>query len=450
MLNLKKENPQVMGEPVQPAIEEKKNTEVPSLFHKSPLIPALLEETSTSEWGSDLKDLSGIKDLTYHLTESLTKYFCAYPDSTDDHRKILEEKVQELQNLISSALHSSSVDKCEQLAKIHCDTFVFGDVHARLDIFLKNLYAADLIDKKGNWIPSDKTMIQLGDVIDRGNYSLETILYLNALQKQAKEGDGTVVCLLGNHEQYLIDFGKACASGQPAYDEKTKEIIINFLKKEISDGSIKLIFSNSKKNIVASHSEISKTLMLKMLRTYCEHKKISCPFEKGEKVDSLSIYSFMDTENITWDDLSERTNEIFHSAGGKHTDELKKLYLRQGDYRSQTPMRSEDKKGILWSREKYTRKKSGAENRCLGIKPHKVVAFCGHTPTESKVPEQFRNQIYVDVGLGKGNYQGFVAMQQKESLGIFYSVFLKDGNWEFKMLGEQPEKIFTKTKTLEL
>jgi serine/threonine protein phosphatase 1 len=71
---------------------------------------------------------------------------------------------------------------------------VVGDVHGCLHAF------QSLIEKY--WTGTD-LLIQLGDLIDRGNFSGETIHYVQTLQEQHP---GQVIILRGNHEQEFIEY----------------------------------------------------------------------------------------------------------------------------------------------------------------------------------------------------------------------------------------------------
>ena len=65
---------------------------------------------------------------------------------------------------------------------------VIGDVHGRLDL-LESLLAK---------LPEDVPVICVGDYIDRGPASIDTLRFL--------KGREDVTCLKGNHEDMLIDF----------------------------------------------------------------------------------------------------------------------------------------------------------------------------------------------------------------------------------------------------
>lgn len=71
---------------------------------------------------------------------------------------------------------------------------VVGDVHGCLHAF------QSLIEK---YWTGDDLLIQLGDLIDRGKFSGETVHYSQALQEQ---NPGRVIILRGNHEQEFIEY----------------------------------------------------------------------------------------------------------------------------------------------------------------------------------------------------------------------------------------------------
>ena len=94
---------------------------------------------------------------------------------------------------------------------------VIGDLHGDLDITLRTLKIANLIDEQSNWIGEDTVVVQVGDQIDRCRYNgipcnkIEAthndegsdIIILGLFTKlhhQALKHGGAVYSLLGNHE----------------------------------------------------------------------------------------------------------------------------------------------------------------------------------------------------------------------------------------------------------
>lgn len=72
--------------------------------------------------------------------------------------------------------------------------FVIGDVHGCFHTFLK------LLEK---WDSKTERLIQLGDLVDRGNYSPMTLRLAFELQLAFK---GQTVFLMGNHENMMINY----------------------------------------------------------------------------------------------------------------------------------------------------------------------------------------------------------------------------------------------------
>lgn len=82
--------------------------------------------------------------------------------------------------------------------------FCIGDVHGDLKKTKELLREAEIIDEKSQWAAGDSTFVFIGDLVDRGPYSVECILFVMNLQKEAKAAGGEVVCVLGNHDLSFI------------------------------------------------------------------------------------------------------------------------------------------------------------------------------------------------------------------------------------------------------
>ncbi len=75
-----------------------------------------------------------------------------------------------------------------------------GDVHGDPPALLHVLSLAGLVDATGAWIGGPATLVQTGDITDRGADSRGVIATLRRLQAEAAAAGGQVVPLLGNHE----------------------------------------------------------------------------------------------------------------------------------------------------------------------------------------------------------------------------------------------------------
>lgn len=72
--------------------------------------------------------------------------------------------------------------------------FIIGDVHGCYHSFLELL---------SSWDPEKELLIQVGDLIDRGNYSPECLVLAKDI---SEKHPGRAVFLKGNHEQLMIDY----------------------------------------------------------------------------------------------------------------------------------------------------------------------------------------------------------------------------------------------------
>jgi len=79
-----------------------------------------------------------------------------------------------------------------------------GDVHGQFDGLVKILRHAGLIDTGHHWIGGHSRLVQIGDILDRGPFSLQVDSLLDRLQTEAAMSGGEVVRLIGNHELELM------------------------------------------------------------------------------------------------------------------------------------------------------------------------------------------------------------------------------------------------------
>jgi hypothetical protein len=75
-----------------------------------------------------------------------------------------------------------------------------GDVHGDFDDFCFLLKRVGLVDAQHHWTGGNTTLVQTGDLIDRGPKGREVMDLFISMEKEATKAGGQVVPLLGNHE----------------------------------------------------------------------------------------------------------------------------------------------------------------------------------------------------------------------------------------------------------
>ena len=79
-------------------------------------------------------------------------------------------------------------------------TYAIGDLHADLERGRQALQLAGLVDGEGRWTGGSSILVQTGDITDRGPDGLQTLEFMEQLQKDAAAAGGRVLPLMGNHE----------------------------------------------------------------------------------------------------------------------------------------------------------------------------------------------------------------------------------------------------------
>lgn len=82
-----------------------------------------------------------------------------------------------------------------------------GDIHGDLQKALACLEMAGVLaedDGHIRWVGGDTVVVQLGDVLDRGDCEIGSVLLLRELDRQARQQGGAVYMLNGNHESLNV------------------------------------------------------------------------------------------------------------------------------------------------------------------------------------------------------------------------------------------------------
>jgi Calcineurin-like phosphoesterase len=113
------------------------------------------------------------------------------------HRRISIALLLALVGLLWAEPAKAPTDTPESIVAI-------GDVHGDFDDFVAILGRTGLIDKQNHWSGGKTTLVQVGDLLDRGPKPREVMDLMMSLEKEASQAGGRVVGLIGNHEMMNI------------------------------------------------------------------------------------------------------------------------------------------------------------------------------------------------------------------------------------------------------
>ena len=122
-----------------------------------------------------------------------------------------------------------------------------GDVHGAYDRFVEILKVAGVIDAGLQWTAGSAHVVQLGDIVDRGDDSRKTLDLVRRLEKEAQAARGQVHLLLGNHEaaRMLGDLRLTAAGEYAAFatrdSESLREKVLSTLTPATAEDREKLI-----------------------------------------------------------------------------------------------------------------------------------------------------------------------------------------------------------------
>ncbi|XP_042755075.1 shewanella-like protein phosphatase 2 isoform X2 [Lactuca sativa] len=113
-----------------------------------------------------------------------------------------------------------------------------GDLHGDLRKSKQALRLAGLIDSQDQWSGGSSTLVQVGDVLDRGGQELKILYFLEKLKRQAAKVGGNVITMNGNHEIMNVygDFWCTDPSGLDEFQNWADWFTIGNNMKRLCDG----------------------------------------------------------------------------------------------------------------------------------------------------------------------------------------------------------------------
>src|SRR6185295_2029032 len=122
-----------------------------------------------------------------------------------------------------------------------------GDGHGAYDRFVEILKVAGVLDAGTHWAGGSTHVVQLGDIVDRGDDSRKTLDLVRRLEKEAQAAHGQLHLLLGNHEaaRMLGDLRLTVAGEYAAFtrpdSESVREKYLKSLKPATADERSQLL-----------------------------------------------------------------------------------------------------------------------------------------------------------------------------------------------------------------
>ena len=79
-----------------------------------------------------------------------------------------------------------------------------SDLHGDHGAFVDTLTAAEVVDSEQRWAAGETHLVIVGDILDRGDDSRDSMDLLMRLEKEAESAGGRVHVLIGNHEAMVL------------------------------------------------------------------------------------------------------------------------------------------------------------------------------------------------------------------------------------------------------
>ncbi len=130
-----------------------------------------------------------------------------------------------------------------------------GDVHGHFDGLVKILRRAGLINLENHWCGGHNRLVQIGDILDRGPFSLKVDALLDRLQSEAAVDGGEVIRLVGNHELELMMENYLISEFQREQAVRMREKLLG----QVLSGQLKAAYAY--KGFLFTHAGVTRKLM---------------------------------------------------------------------------------------------------------------------------------------------------------------------------------------------
>ena len=318
----------------------------------------------------------------------------------------------------------------EMTGKIDLDgrrLVAIGDVHGDFPAAMKALEIAGVMNSKGEWIGKNTVVVQVGDVMDRGDSELAIFTKFLRLKKKALKEGGDVIVMNGNHEimNVMGDFRYATNGAYlecGTYLKKLKE------KEEGSGSSSASSNDSDKENVDSNSDDGSNETDKPPLKKLSEQFQNEDPVIQGvrarrELFQPGGTFAMKLSKHPT---VLQVGDTIFAHAGVNQShvkygfDRINRevsLWM-QGKIKN-PPDYIVESEGVVWTRE-YGGKDAGVKyeaeacrrlNNAMALTsdPEAKRLIIGHTPQTTGVNSGCKGAVWrVDVGASRGIYGGAV------------------------------------------
>lgn len=180
------------------------------------------------------------------------------------------------------------------------DLIVIGDIHGCLPNLQRALRENGIVNSNNDWIAGNRTVVQVGDMLDRGADDARVIEYVQMMQLNAAEEGGEWVQLMGNHEWNNLRFKFRYAfDSESVWDRRTNRATvagygtpgarIAAMKGSAGEWLRNLPVAHQWRDVVFIHADLSDTkIAARGVRGINDHAR---DFLHGKHQDSSVIYS---------------------------------------------------------------------------------------------------------------------------------------------------------------
>ncbi|AGG05739.1 metallophosphoesterase [Dehalococcoides mccartyi] len=181
-----------------------------------------------------------------------------------------DELIEANKNVTQIKKQLEQFKKTGRISPMPDGVYALGDLHGKYNQVMSTLTREGFVDEAGNWIAKDTTLVQAGDIVDRGYGGTKLINKLQALDKQASKMGSHITTLMGNHDIVFGAVARVLKTLPPellsqAGKVRSQELLskcAEYFRSIGNESSAKLMetFSNGRGHVAEALSADSKTL----------------------------------------------------------------------------------------------------------------------------------------------------------------------------------------------